>query len=87
MTDVRAFASPGTDGARVELWVDEHYPIIELYTGDTLARDRRRLGLGAEPMSCPPNGFQAGDGLIRLEPGQSVTATWGVKFVPAPSSG
>ena len=56
-------------------------------TGDTLTPGRRQLGLGVEPMSCPPNGFQAGDGLIRLEPGQSVTTTWGVKFVPAPSSG
>ena len=26
----------GTDGRTVELWVDDAYPIIELYTGDTL---------------------------------------------------
>ncbi len=39
----------GPDGRRVELWVDESYPIIELYTGDTLAPDRRRGGWAANP--------------------------------------
>ena len=68
------------DGRRVELWVDEHYPILEIYTGDTLAPDRRRRGLGAEPMTCPPNAFQSGDGLVRLEPGESLTTRWGVQL-------
>jgi aldose 1-epimerase len=68
----------GPDGATVELWVDEAYGYLELYTGDTLAPARRRRGLAVEPMSCPPNAFQSGEGLIRLEPGASHTATWGV---------
>jgi len=68
------------DGHRVELWVDEHYPIVELYTGDTLAPERRRRGLGTEPMTCPPNAFQSGDGLVGLQPGQSLTTTWGVRL-------
>ncbi len=42
---------------------------------------RRRRGLGTEPMNCPPNAFQRGDGLVRLEPGQSLTTTWGVRVV------
>lgn len=71
------------DGHTVELWVDEHYPIIELYTGDTLKPDRRRRGLGTEPMSCPPNAFQSGKGLIVLAPGQSLTTTWGVRIASA----
>lgn len=70
----------GPDGRTAELWVDESYPIIELYTGDTLAPDRRRRGLGTEPMTCPPNAFQSGDGVIRLEPGQAVTTTWGARL-------
>ncbi len=61
------------DGHCVELWVDEHYPIVELYTGDTLAPERRRRGLGTEPMTWPPNAFQSGDGLVGLQPGQSLT--------------
>lgn len=68
------------DGRCTELWVDDAYPIVELYTGDTLAPERRRRGLGSEPMTCPPNAFQSGEGVIRLEPGQSVSATWGARL-------
>ncbi|MFZ0379171.1 MAG: hypothetical protein WAL38_15190, partial [Solirubrobacteraceae bacterium] len=69
------------DGATVELWVDENYPFMELFTGDTLTASRRRTGLAVEPMTCAPNAFQSGDGLIRLEPGQTHTSHWGVRLV------
>lgn len=37
-TDRRAWVRlTAADGSRVELWADDAYPIIELYTGDTLA--------------------------------------------------
>lgn len=68
------------DGDSVELWVDEHYRFLEIYTGDTLAPPRRRRGLAVEPMTCAPNAFQSGEGLMRLEPGQSSSAHWGVRF-------
>ncbi len=70
----------GTDGKQAALWVDRSYPIIQLYTGDTLAPERRRKGLAAEPMTCPPNAFASGDGLTRLEPGQSVSTVWGARL-------
>jgi aldose 1-epimerase len=77
-----AVARLGTpDGRCVELWVDEHHAMIECYTGDTLSPARRRRGLGVEPMTCAPNAFQTGDGLIRLEPGQSLTTRWGVRLI------
>jgi aldose 1-epimerase len=76
--DGRAWASlTGTDGATAGLWVDEAYPYLELFTGDTLGPDQRRRGLGTEPMTCPPNAFATGTGVIRLEPGDSATSTWG----------
>jgi aldose 1-epimerase len=28
-------------------------------------------------MTCPPNAFASGEDLIRLEPGESVTTSWG----------
>jgi aldose 1-epimerase len=68
------------DSSVAELWVDERYSIIELYTGDTLSEPRRRRGLGAEPMTCPPNGLQTGEGLLRLEPGESTTSRWGARL-------
>lgn len=77
--DGRAWARVRSSAGReVGLWVDEHFPFLELYTGDTLAPHRQRRGLGVEPMSAAPNGFATGDGLIRLEPGESITATWGI---------
>lgn len=66
------------DGSAVELWVDEAYPFVEIYTGDTLAPERRRRGLGTEPMTCPPNAFQSGTDVVRLDPGTTSTASWGV---------
>jgi aldose 1-epimerase len=70
----------GTDGHCAELWVDEHHRFLEIYTGDTLAADRRRRGLGVEPMTCPPNAFRTGADLIRLEPDHAVTTTWGARL-------
>jgi aldose 1-epimerase len=72
----------GADGRTVHLWVDTSYPIVEVYTGDTLSRDRRRRGLGTEPMTCPPNAFQTGEDLIRLDPGASASSRWGVSLAP-----
>jgi aldose 1-epimerase len=63
--------------AALTLWVDETYPYVMVFTGDPLP-DVNRRSLAVEPMTCPPNAFQTGDGLIRLEPGQSVTTTWGL---------
>jgi aldose 1-epimerase len=68
----------GPDGAVVSLWVDESYPYLEVFTGDTLAPGRRRRGLGAEPMTCPPNAFATGEQLHRLEPGARISTSWGV---------
>jgi aldose 1-epimerase len=70
----------GPDGDTAHLWVDEAYPLVELFTGDTLDADRRRHGLGTEPMTCPPNALQTGELVTRLEPGASSTATWGVRL-------
>ncbi|MGK3647177.1 aldose 1-epimerase family protein [Pseudarthrobacter enclensis] len=63
----------------VELWVDETYPYLEIFTGDTLPQPhRRRAGLGVEPMTCAPDAFNSREGLIILRPGQSHTGAWGI---------
>jgi aldose 1-epimerase len=66
------------DGHSVELWTSEAYPFTELYTADTLAPERRRHGLGAEPMSAPPNALATGELVVRLEPDEEHVARWGV---------
>lgn len=68
------------DGHTVELWCDTTYTVIQLYTGDTLAPERRRLALAAEPMTCPANALQSGEGLLRLDPGESFVGRWGVRL-------
>jgi aldose 1-epimerase len=63
-------------GAALALWVDESHPYLMVFTGDLPEVDRR--GLAVEPMTCAPNAFRSGEGLIVLEPGGSVTSTWGI---------
>ena len=62
---------------KVSLWVDQSYPYLMFFSGDPLP-DVQRRSLAVEPMTCPPNAFRTGDALIRLEPGASVTGTWGI---------
>jgi aldose 1-epimerase len=68
------------DEASVTLWLGNAYEYLMVYTGDTLAvAERRRRGLAVEPMSCAPNAFASGEGLVRLEPAQTHTAEWGIE--------
>lgn len=68
------------DGGTVELWADGAYSVLQVYTADTLAPERRRRGLAVEPMTCPPNALQTGDSIVRLEPGQEFVGRWGVRL-------
>jgi aldose 1-epimerase len=64
-------------GGRATLWADETYPYVMVFTGDALP-DVARRSVAVEPMTCAPNAFRSGDGLIRLEPGQTHSGSWGV---------
>jgi aldose 1-epimerase len=68
------------DGERaVSLWLDESYPYLMLFTGDSLPEvERRRRGLGVEPMTCAPDAFETGNGLRQLAPGESFISAWGI---------
>ncbi len=64
----------------VTVWADETWPYVQLFTGDLPEVGRR--GLAIEPMTCPPQAFRTGEGLVRLEPGATFAGTWGIR--PAP---
>jgi aldose 1-epimerase len=68
----------GSDGRTVSLWCNRAYSLLQLYSGDTLAPQRRRRGLAAEPMTCPPNALQTGDGIVTIDPGETFSSRWGV---------
>jgi len=59
------------------LWADDAYPYAMVFTGDELP-DVARRSIAIEPMTCAPNAFRSGDGLIRLEPGQRHSGAWGI---------
>jgi len=64
-------------GMQVSLWVDQSYSYFMIFSGDSIPHFNRR-SLAVEPMTCPPNAFRTGDALVRLEPGSSLTSTWGI---------
>ena len=70
--------APGGD-PRVTLWMEPVYRFLMVYTPDAIPdRARRRRSIAIEPMTCAPNAFRSGDGLIVLQPGESSTGNWGI---------
>ncbi len=63
----------------VSVWLDQAYPYLMLFTGDSLPDPgRQRRGLGVEPMTCAPDALRSGEGVIVLEPEESFTGAWGI---------
>ncbi len=61
----------------VTVWADEAWPWQQVFTGDL--PDIGRRGLAVEPMTCPPQALRTGEGVIRLEPGESWSGGWGIE--------
>ena len=76
-SDGRATVELRAPNGQTLLWVDQAYPYLMVFTGDTLP-DGGRRSVAVEPMTCAPNAFRSGDGLIRLEPEQTHIGTWGI---------
>jgi aldose 1-epimerase len=74
----RVRITTGDGGRAAVLWLDHSYQHLMVFTGDTLTEADRRRGLAVEPMTCAPNAFQSGHGLIRLEPGETAVGRWGI---------
>jgi aldose 1-epimerase len=61
----------------VTVWADASWPWLQVFTGDL--PDIRRRGIAVEPMTCPPQAFRTGEGVIRLEPGARWSGEWGIE--------
>ena len=60
------------------VWMEERFRYLQVFSGDTLAPDRRRRSLAIEPMTCPPDAFRTQIDLIVLEPDEAVSLEWGL---------
>ena len=70
--------APGGDSL-VTLWMEGAYKFLMVFTADTIPQPaRRRRSIAIEPMTCAPNAFRTGDGLMVLQPGQSWSGSWGI---------
>lgn len=61
-------------GAR--LWFDETFRFLQVFTVDALTPGQ--AGVAIEPMTCAPDAFNSGAGLIVLEPDGAWSGSWGI---------
>jgi aldose 1-epimerase len=55
---------------RLVVWMDDAFHFVQVFTTDG--------ALAVEPMTCAPDAFNTGDGLLVLEPGASFTGRCGL---------
>ncbi len=53
-------------------------PWLQVFTGDTLAPDRRRRGLAVEPLTAPVDALNTGEADV-LDPGEALTLAWSLR--------
>jgi aldose 1-epimerase len=74
--DGRGTAELRTRDGGARLWFDETYRFLQVFTWDSLTPDQP--GVAIEPMTCAPNAFNSGAGLIVLDPGGAWSGSWGL---------
>jgi len=79
----RAWAQLSGGNTSVAFWAGPGYDWLQVFSGDALDAAHRRRALAIEPMTCPPNAFASGIGVLTLAPGESVTHSWGIRVLPS----
>jgi aldose 1-epimerase len=64
-------------GRAVALWVDEAHPWVMVFTADEDPRGARRA-VAVEPMTAQADAFRSGEDVVRLAPGDTFSASWGI---------
>jgi aldose 1-epimerase len=75
-TDGMGAAEVRTRGGGARLWFEETFKFLQVFTRDALTPGRPAIAI--EPMTCAPNAFNTGAGLIVLEPGGRWSGAWGI---------
>ncbi|WP_022882565.1 aldose 1-epimerase family protein [Gryllotalpicola ginsengisoli] len=91
LDDGFAQAGPGdlawleaTDGSRTTLWGDESVRFVQAFTHRSFAAlPAGQVAVALEPMTAPANAFNSGAGLKLLEPGETWSVTWGIRYAPS----
>jgi aldose 1-epimerase len=65
---VRVGSQAGT--GQLTVWMDDRFRFVQVFTADA--------AIAVEPMTCAPDAFNSGDGLVVLEPGASFTGRCGL---------
>lgn len=63
-------------GGGAKIWFGPAFDWIQLFTPEALGDHPASVAI--EPMSCPANAFNSGDGLVVLAPGDRWTGSWGI---------
>jgi aldose 1-epimerase len=66
------------DRGDVSLWGDESFDWLQVFTVKGADDAPGVRGIAVEPMSCPAEAFNSGQGLVVLAPGESWSGTWGI---------
>ena len=83
--DVAWLTAP--DGSSTTLWADAEFGWIQAYTPAAFPRPSGPgLAIALEPMTAPPNALNTGTDLIWVEPEQSWSASWGVRYTAGEKS-
>ena len=70
------------DGHAVELAAEPVFAWAQVFTTEVYDTDDGRIGAVAiEPMTCPPDAFNSGTDLLRLETGEQWVASWGLSLI------
>lgn len=74
------------DGHRkVKVQLDRDHDYVQIYSSDTLPDPAtHRASLAIEPMTCPANAFNTGEGLQVVNAGDTFTSKWAI--LPSPAS-
>nr|WP_240978016.1 aldose 1-epimerase family protein [Knoellia sp. DB2414S] len=71
------------DRGPVTVWGDDAFTWTQVFTAKGADDEPGERGIAVEPMTCPADAFNSGQGLVVLAPGDSWSGTWGI----APSLG
>lgn len=69
------------DGRTVTLWADEQFGYVHVFITRVFPRDGGlRTAVAIEPMTAQADAFNNGAGLRWLRPGQTLSASWGIRY-------